>query len=113
MRQPWKHVIHLPHFDTPIVDWINGLGITVHGIWSLWVTIESLDIDLFNKTFHGVVSFKIQDHFGLNEDDVNGNKYFELLPSFRSWFILQRYEKFGFKPYITEINHTQNIKGSF
>lgn len=108
-----KYIIHLPNFDTPITDWFNGLGITVHGIWSLWLTIESLNVDLFNKTFNGVVSFKIQDHFGLNEEDVNGSKYFELLPSFRSWFILQRYERFGFKPYITEMNHIQNIKGSF
>ena len=29
-----RYAIHLPGFDTK-PDWFNGLGITVHGIWSL------------------------------------------------------------------------------
>ncbi len=107
-----KNSIHLPGFDTT-PDWFNGLGITVHGIWSLQLTLQNLSIDLVNRTFNGVVLFKAQDHFGLNVDDVNGDKYFEFLRLFRSWFILQRYKGFGYKPFITEMNHTRKISGDF
>lgn len=107
-----QYAIHLPGFDTK-PDWLNGLGITVHGIWSLQLTLKKLDIDIINRTFSGEVAFKAQDHFGLNIDDVNGGKYFEFLRIFRSWFLLQRYDKFGYKPFITEMNHMRNISGNF
>ncbi len=107
-----RYAIHLPGFDTK-PDWFNGLGITVHGIWSLQLTLKKLDIDILNRTFNGEVAFKAQDHFGLNIDDVNGGKYFEFLRIFRSWFLLQRYDKFGYKPFITEMNHIRKISGIF
>ncbi|WP_024872093.1 DUF3289 family protein [Tolumonas lignilytica] len=107
-----KHIIHLPGFDT-WPDWFNGLGITVHGIWSLQLSLKEMQIDIISRTFNGVVSFKAQDHFGLNVDDIDGHKYFEFLRIFRAWFILQRYKKFGYKPFITEMNHVQNISGKF
>ncbi len=84
-----------------------------HGIWSLQLTLKKLDIDILNRTFSGEVAFKAQDHFGLNIDDVNGGKYFEFLRIFRSWFLLQRYDKFGYKPFITEMNHIRKISGIF
>ncbi len=106
------YAIHLPGFDTK-PDWFNGLGITVHGIWSLQLSLKKLDIDIINRIFSGEIAFKAQDHFGLNVDDVNGGKYFEFLRIFRSWFLLQRYDKFGYKPFITEMNHIRKISGSF
>lgn len=106
------YAIHLPGFDTK-PDWFNGLGITVHGIWSLQLSLKKLDIDIINRIFSGEIAFKAQDHFGLNVDDVNGGKYVEFLRIFRSWFLLQRYDKFGYKPFITEMNHIRKISGSF
>lgn len=108
-----KEVVHLPDFDKNPNDWLNGLGIIVHGIWSLHLTLKDFSIDLMNRKFDGVVHFRIQDHFGLNKDDIDGGKGFELLNAFRSWFILQRYKSFGYKPFITEINHEQRITGKY
>ena len=53
-----RYAIHLPGFDTK-PDWFNGLGITVHGIWSLQLTLKKLDIDILNRTFSGEVAFKV------------------------------------------------------
>ncbi|WP_371929446.1 DUF3289 family protein [Photobacterium sp. CCB-ST2H9] len=66
----------------------------------------------FNKNrFRGVITYKIQDHFGLDIPDVNGGKHFELLSEFRSWFLLQRYEKYAYKAFITQINFDYIIEG--
>ncbi|WP_371929445.1 DUF3289 family protein [Photobacterium sp. CCB-ST2H9] len=36
---------------------------------------------------------------------------FELLSLFRSWLLLQRYEKYAYKPFITEMNFDYVIEG--
>ncbi|EAZ7462422.1 DUF3289 family protein, partial [Salmonella enterica] len=55
-------------------------------------------------------SFRIQDHFGLDIADVNG-KWFEYSQWFCSWFILQRYKVYDYKPFINEANFSCVITG--
>ncbi|MDU4840636.1 MAG: DUF3289 family protein [Leclercia adecarboxylata] len=99
--------VKLPKFDN--WDWFNGLGITIHDTYSTKVYLDDFEIietgavNLHRKKFKLRLTFQIQDHFGLNTDDVNG-KGFEGLPWFCSWFILQRYKSYGFKPFINEAN---------
>ncbi|MCT9844640.1 DUF3289 family protein [Leclercia adecarboxylata ATCC 23216 = NBRC 102595] len=99
--------VKLPKFDD--IDWFNGLGITIHDTYSTKIYLDDFEImetevDSFRrKAFKARLTFQIQDHFGLDIDDVNG-KFFELSPWFCSWFILQRYRNYGFKPFINEAN---------
>lgn len=109
LRDPVKGV-SLPKFadDT---DAINGLGIAVHDVHAL--KVDLVDLEYKGNQFRGTLRYKAQDHFGLDKADVNGGKLFEFAPPFRSWFLLQRYEKYAFKPFINEMNFDLKIEGTF
>jgi len=97
----------LPKFDR-FQDNYNGMGITVHDTWATHITIKSLHID--NNRYRAVVHYKVQDHFGLDSDDILKTK-FSQFHFFRIWFVLQRYNQFGFKPYMTNMEATVEITG--
>lgn len=97
----------LPKFDR-FQDNFNGMGITVHDTWATQITIKSLYID--NDRYQAVVSYKVQDHFGLDDDDILKNK-FNQFHFFRIWFVLQRYKIFGFRPFITNMEANIQITG--
>ncbi|MDU5190159.1 MAG: YPO3983 family protein [Mixta calida] len=97
----------LPKFDR-FQDNINGMGITVHDTWSTHITLKSLFID--NNRYRAQVHYKVQDHFGLDSNDILKSK-FNLFRFFRIWFMLQRYHRFGFKPFITHMEATVEISG--
>ncbi|WP_434463127.1 YPO3983 family protein [Serratia plymuthica] len=98
----------LPKFDR-FQDNFNGMGITVHDTWATHITIKSLQID--NNRYRAVVHYKVQDHFGLDGDDISNSK-FNRLRFFRIWFVLQRYNMFGFKPFMTNMEATVEITGA-
>lgn len=106
--------VTLPKFTD--IDWFNGLGITIHDTYSTKILLDELDIldhdanNFHRKKFRAHLTFQIQDHFGLDIGDVNG-KFFELTTWFCSWFILQRYRNYGFKPFINEANFSIWIEG--
>lgn len=97
----------LPKFDR-FQDNYNGMGITVHDTWATHITIKSLQVD--NDRYRAVVHYKVQDHFGLDVDDISKFK-FNQFRFFRIWFVLQRYNQFGFKPFMTNIEATIEITG--
>ncbi|MCT9846343.1 DUF3289 family protein [Leclercia adecarboxylata ATCC 23216 = NBRC 102595] len=101
-----KNNVKFPKFDN--YDWFNGLGITIHDTYSTKIYLKSINVS--DSKFNAEISFKIQDHFGLDVADVNG-KGFEDLPWFCSWFILQRYKGYGYMPFINEANFTILIEG--
>ncbi|KGD72564.1 hypothetical protein HA49_17840 [Tatumella morbirosei] len=98
----------LPKFDR-FQDNYNGMGITVHDTSATHITIKSLYIN--NNRYRAVVHYKVQDHFGLDSNDIL-NTEFSQLHFFRIWFLLQRYTQFGFKPYMTNIEATVEISGT-
>lgn len=98
----------LPKFDR-FQDNFNGMGITVHDTWSTHIIIKSLQID--GNNYHAVLNYKVQDHFGLDDDDIFNVK-FRSFQFFRIWFILQHYNKFGFRPFITNMEATVELSGS-
>lgn len=97
----------LPKFDR-FQDNFNGMGITVHDTWATHITIKSLHIN--NNRFRAVIHYKVQDHFGLDSDDILNTK-FSQFHFFCIWFVLQRYNQFGFKPFMTNVETTLEITG--
>jgi len=97
----------LPKFDR-FQDKFNGMGITVHDTWATHITIKSLQVD--NDRYRAVVHYKVQDHFGLDVDDISKFK-FNQFRFFRIWFVLQRYNHFGFKPFMTNMEAIIEITG--
>ncbi|EXU73992.1 YPO3983 family protein [Erwinia mallotivora] len=97
----------LPKFDR-FQDNYNGMGITVHDTWATYITIKSLHIN--SDHFRAMVHYKVQDHFGLDNEDISSFKFNHFL-FFRIWFVLQRYNKFGFKPFMTNMEATIEITG--
>ncbi|WP_369788711.1 PAAR domain-containing protein [Rouxiella sp. WC2420] len=98
---------NLPKFNN-YLNYINGLVISVHDIWSAHITLESLTVT--GKKFHAVIDYRIQDHFGLDNTDIN-HWIYNKVNIFNIWFVLQRSSKFGFKPFITEINIKVDVYG--
>ncbi|WP_416236065.1 YPO3983 family protein [Serratia rubidaea] len=80
-------ISRLPKFDR-FQDNFNGMGITVHDTWATDITIKSLQVD--NNRYRAIVHYKVQDHFGLDNEDILKIK-FKQLRFFRIWFVLQRY----------------------
>lgn len=97
----------LPKFDRKI-DNTNGLVITVHDTWSTHITLVSLQVS--GNSYRAMVHYRVQDHFGLDDDDVLNPVYREFR-IFRLWFALQRWDQYGYKPFITEMNATVEITG--
>ncbi|MCG9780729.1 DUF3289 family protein [Photobacterium damselae] len=100
----------LPKFNS-WEDVINGLGLSVHDVYSVQVILKQISIE--GEQFKATLQYKIQDHFGLDIPDVGNSKIFHTLSFFRTWFILQRYNKMGYKPFITEMNFNLDIEGKF
>lgn len=98
----------LPKFDSFLLDKINGMGITVHDVHATKIDIISLDVN--EQGWQAGVRFIGQDHFGLDVDDIRKRK-FNQLNFFKIWFILQRYNKFGFKPFLTNMEATITLQG--
>lgn len=106
--------IRLPKFTD--IDWFNGLGISIHDTFSTRIYIDNFIIDekesggISRKKFQVRLTFQIQDHFGLDISDMNCI-LFENISWFCSWFMLQRYNEYNFKPFINEANFSVWING--
>ena len=98
----------LPKFNR-FQDSINGMGITVHDLWATRITIQSLQVG--NGHYRAVVNYKSQDHFGLDTKDISNPKFNQFL-FFRIWFVLQHYNVFSFKPFVTDMEAIIEITGS-
>ncbi|MEF1257162.1 DUF3289 family protein [Vibrio sp. M260112] len=89
----------------------DGTVLSVHGIWSMQVYIESLEYKA--NQIRGKFRYEVQDHFGLDVKDIdhdpfdnieeNDGKPYEWLEGFRSWYLLQHYRMYGFKPFIAKM----------
>ncbi|AFN35394.1 hypothetical protein KUI_0299 [Taylorella equigenitalis ATCC 35865] len=86
----------LPKFNS-FWDYFNGTIISIHDIHATRIVIKHLDIN--KNGYDGVIGFYAQDHFGLDDNDVLKIPQNYIQP-FGIWFLLQRYEKFAFKPFL-------------
>lgn len=100
----------LPKFDAK-QDRFNGMALAIHDVYAVSVVLEKITIT--GRNFNAILSYKVQDHFGLDKLDVSNLKPFHNFSLFRTWFILQRYNKLGYAPFITEMNFKHEIKGEY
>lgn len=98
----------LPKFNR-VKDSFNGMGITIHDTHATHVTMKSLTVD--GNNFIALINYKVQDHFGLDNEDIL-KWQFHYLQFFRVWFLLQRFNRLGFRPFISEMDVTIELKGS-
>lgn len=98
----------LPKFNSLLLDKINGMGITIHDVYA--TKIEILRLDVNDHGWKASVRFTGQDHFGLDVSDIRKQK-FNQFQFFRIWFVLQRFDKFGFRPFLTNMQAVINIEG--
>ena len=80
----------------------------VHDIFAAQIIIEDLVIK--EGKFTAVIRYNIQDHFGLDNDDIL-MPHFHQFRFFRIWFVLQRYDRFGCKPFMTNMCARVEISG--
>lgn len=99
--------IRLPKFNA-FQDRFNSLGITVHDTWATHIFLNSFKVT--KKRYSATLCFHIQDHFGLDVNDIS-NSFYRQFRLFRIWFTLQRWEGYGFRPFISEIIIDVNIEG--
>ncbi|WP_026042504.1 DUF3289 family protein [Pantoea sp. A4] len=100
---------YLPRFNSLFLDKINGLGITVHDINSTKIEITKLHVA--NGRWWAETKFIGQDHFGLDCDDIK-KPLFNQFQFFKIWFVLQRFDKFGFRPFMTNMQAIITLEGS-
>ncbi len=98
----------LPKFDSLVMDKINGLGITIHDVHATRIDITSLEV--ISTGWRAKIKYVGQDHFGLDLNDMRNHK-FNQFQFFRIWFILQRFNRFGFRPFLTNMEATIDIEG--
>ncbi|WP_236800102.1 DUF3289 family protein [Aliivibrio fischeri] len=102
----------LPKFNSGLDsdDLTNGGVLSVHDIWSMRVYVEQLEYK--GSQVRGVLKYEIQDHFGLDTNDIHHpvlfdgklNKPYEQIEGFRSWYLLQHYNEYSYKPFITKMD---------
>ncbi|RYU64315.1 DUF3289 family protein [Aliivibrio finisterrensis] len=85
----------------------DGTVLSVHGIWSMKVYADNLEFK--DTQVRGLFKYQIQDHFGLDVKDIDHKitepkRWYEQLEGFRSWYLLQHFEGYGYKPFITKID---------
>ncbi|MEI8634728.1 DUF3289 family protein [Vibrio sp. PP-XX7] len=109
--------VKLPKFEISSEDLMNGTVLAIHDIWSMQVYAENLEYK--GGKIRGTFKYIVQDHFGLDSDDIN-NHYsfkenpfmlnpFELFRGFRSWHLLQHYTGYGYQPFFTDIEFTLDM----
>ncbi|WP_380181229.1 DUF3289 family protein [Kalamiella sp. sgz302252] len=84
------------------------MGVTIHGVYATKIEIISLDVN--ERGWRAELKFIGQDHFGLDEEDIRKAK-FNQFQFFKIWFILQRFTRFGFRPFMSNIEAVIYIEG--
>lgn len=104
----------LPIFNTAW-DKVEGLTIAINDVWA--GRAEITKYDKFGKFYKGNIRVTLYDHFGLDYPDIGPDstsgrtKPYGLLAGFRSWFVLQHYDKFAYKPFMTVIELDYPFQG--
>lgn len=97
----------LPKFNR-WADSFNGLGMSIHDIYA--TNIELTELNISDNGHVAKITFTGQDHFGLDKTDIMNMK-FHYIRAFRIWFVLQRWEKFAFKPFFTNMKAAFEVSG--
>ncbi|MER0498790.1 DUF3289 family protein [Aeromonas hydrophila] len=94
----------LPNFSS-FSDITSGTTIAINDVWA--GKAEITKYDKFGNFFKGTIRITFFDHFGLDTPDIGPDpttghiKLYGAMPGFRAWFILQHYQRFAFRPFVT------------
>ncbi len=104
----------LPIFNSA-VDKVQGLTIAVNDVWAGKAEITTYE--KFGDFYKGTIKVTLYDHFGLDYPDIGPDpttgrvKFYGLASGFRSWFVLQHYKRFAYKPFLTVIELSYPFQG--
>ena len=89
---------------------VGGLTLAIHSWTESNVEIENYSIDK-KGNYKGTLKFTFKDNFGLDIDDLPPD--YAAISGFRSWFILQHYDKYEgkYKPFKTVVEIEYPISG--
>lgn len=96
-------------------DFFTGLTMAVNDVWG--AKAEIVSYEQYGNHYKGRVLVTLYDHFGLDYPDVGPDpdsgqvKPYGLLAGFRSWFVLQHYKKFAYKPFVSVMEMNYQIEG--
>ncbi|EBH9036567.1 TPA: DUF3289 family protein [Salmonella enterica] len=99
--------VRLPKFDD-FEDQFNGMGITDHDIFFQRIILYNFVRSRIG--WSAEIVFEAQDYFGLDREDIT-KTLFRSFRFFRIWFVLQRYNAFKFKPFMTKFHARIKISG--
>lgn len=101
------------------VDYFNGLGICVHGIYGSQIEISSYN----ESTGEYVLKYTFYDIFGLDYEDIEkdgieikklkqlGKIKFGDVTGFSEWYILQHYNRYKkYKPFLTYVEFEEGLQ---
>lgn len=104
----------LPIFNSA-ADKVQGLTIAVNDVWAGKAEIATYE--KFGDFYKGTIKVTLYDHFGLDYPDIGPDpttgrvKFYGLASGFRSWFVLQHYKCFAYKPFLTVIELSYPFQG--
>lgn len=107
LRRKISKETRLPKFNR-FEDRYNGLGISVHDVYAQEITL--VNFQRYAMSWHGLLHFRAQDHFGLGMEDIV-NPLYKQFRFFRIWFFLQRHRDYAYKPFLTNFDAHINIGG--
>lgn len=117
----YKRPLNPPKFNTKAdryLGWLNGgLTMAINEVWA--GKAEITQFERAGNVYRGNVKVTFYDHFGLDLPDVGPDpdtgqiKEYGGLVGFRSWFILQHLDRFGYKPFLTVVEMNYPIKGEW
>jgi len=98
-------------------DYFSGLGICVDSLYGNKIEVTSFKFD--GKNYEYTLHFTMYDIYGLGSDDLTDNAakflpQFGFLDGFRSWYILQHYNKYqgNYQPYISYMEFDKTFEGT-
>ena len=97
-------------------DKFKGLGICVDSLYGNRIEVSSYSFD--GKRFEYTLHFVMYDIYGLDSNDIENRKVWNMIPfgisaGFRGWYILQHYDKYNkkYKPYISYMEFDRTFEG--
>ena len=88
------------------------MTISINDLWGSNIAVTSYSCE--GNKFNGTLQFRLYDHFGLDQPDVENRKYIKF-DGFRAWFVLQHFDSYDgkYEPFINLMAYEINFSGEF
>ena len=107
--------IHNPAKPPVYDDKLSGLGFCVDSLYGNRIEVSSYEFD--GRKYKYTLHFVMYDIFGLDDKDIEQRRIafmpFGVLAGFRSWYILQHYNKYDgkYKPFVSYMEFDRTFEG--